>query len=187
MVAIACALFTGPVSADAQTPPQFEAYPAGPVYGGPKTALKLKRGTEAWHFRTMIREGYRAKPVNFAGHYVAIEWGCGAPCQQWAIVDARSGIVYSVPFSTGGEADYRVDSRLFVADPAQCKGEECEGSSALRALYRGDFAVYYRWDGHKLEEVYSAQNAHDRKDAGTQQPPASNPPLQPTRRTAPRG
>lgn len=162
--------------------PRFDDYPAAePVYRGPKARLKLRRGTDAWHFRTAIREGYDKTPVNFAGHCVAVEWGCGAPCQQWAIVDARSGSVHLVPFSTAGGAEYRVNSALFVADPPQCKADDCEGTAALKALYRGDHSAYYRWNGHAFEKIYSAEKSPPLKNA------PSNKPLQPARQTAPRG
>lgn len=160
--------------------PRFEQYPARPIYSGPAASPVLRRGTEAWRYRTAIREAYQANRVNFAGHYVAIYWGCGTSCQQWAIVDARSGSVYMVPFPTGGLADFRADSRLFIADPAQCNEEPCEGSAALMELYRGEYAVYYRWDGRRFESIYSVQKGR-RLDGGAREPTPSNEGLQPTR------
>jgi hypothetical protein len=41
----------------------------------------------------MIREGGKEGP-NFAGHYTIIQWGCGAACVSYAIIDARSGEVF---------------------------------------------------------------------------------------------
>ncbi len=45
-------------------------------------------------FRTMIRRGAADGP-NFAGPYTIAAWGCGASCLSTAIVDARSGHVFS--------------------------------------------------------------------------------------------
>ena len=138
-------------------PPRFEDYAPARQSSGSKARLALTRGTPAWRFRTVVRGGYRDKPVNFAGHYVAIEWGCGSPCQRWAFVDALTGAVYLVPTPTAGGEDYRRDSTLFVADPPPGPGEHCDGPPGVQeALCRGDFAVYYRWTGKRLEELYSA-------------------------------
>jgi hypothetical protein len=166
--------------------PRFEQCPARPIYSGPTASPVLRRGTEAWRYRTAIREAYQGTRVNFAGHYVAIYWGCGTSCQQWAIVDAQSGSVYMVPFPTGGLAEFRADSRLFIADPAQCNEEQCEGSDALMQLYRGEYAVYYRWNGRRLESVYSVDKSHQPNGSSREQTP-SNKPLQPTRAAKPNG
>lgn len=108
----------------------------------------------AWQFRTVIREGYESHSVNFAGHLVAISWGCGAPCQGWALVDVRNGIVYMVPFATAGGAALRPDGRLFVADPAQGTAGDCgDGPGLLEALCRGEDTTYYRWNGRALERI----------------------------------
>ena len=136
-----------------KAPPAFEAYPAD-VVSRPKAPLKLQRGTRAWQFRTVIREGYESHSVNFAGHLVAISWGCGAPCQGWALVDVRNGIVYMVPFATAGGAALRPDSRLFVADPAQGTAGDCgDGPGLMEALCRGEDTTYYRWNGRTLERI----------------------------------
>lgn len=113
----------------------------------------LRRGEDAWRFRTAIREAYGKTPVNFAGRFVAVEWACGAPCQSWAVVDARSGAVYMVPFPTAGGAEFHADSALFVAEPSRCVGDECEGPAALQELYRGAVTSYYVWNGDALEEL----------------------------------
>jgi len=36
--------------------------------------------------------------VNFAGHFIVANWGCGTGCSQFVIVDAINGIVYAPPF-----------------------------------------------------------------------------------------
>lgn len=164
--------------------PRFEDYPVQPIYSGPKAAPVLRRGSEAWRYRTAIRDAYAATPVNLGGHYVAIYWGCGTPCQQWAIVNAQSGVVFMVPFPTGGGAEFRPDSRLFVADPAQCDETQCEGAGALMQLYRGERTVYYRWDGRQLEAIYPVENPPRPNDAGRQ---ASDTPPAPTRAAEPDG
>lgn len=69
-------------------------------------------------FRTRLREG-AAKGPNFAGHYTLVMWGCGAACQMVAVVDAGDGQVSFAPFTTSEGASYRLDSRLFIANPPE--------------------------------------------------------------------
>lgn len=163
LITLAClvsaAILVAPSPARPGDLPRFEAYPAGAIYDGPKAPPRLRRGAAAWQYRSAIREAYEKTPVNFAGHHVAVEWGCGAPCQAWAIVDARSGSVYLVPFPTAGGAEYRADSMLFVADPPRCATSRCEGSTSTEALNRGEYSVAYRWNGHGLEEIHAAAKA----------------------------
>jgi hypothetical protein len=68
----------------------------------------------------MLREGAKQGP-NFAGHYTVVMWGCGSDCMEVAVVDAKTGHVYFVPFtvSPSMEADYRSNSRLFVRNPPE--------------------------------------------------------------------
>jgi hypothetical protein len=78
--------------------------------------------------------------VNFAGNYRVVLWGCGTSCESGAIVDAATGRVYDLPMSLEVGAQYRVDSRLFVADP----------SDEIRAVYGDDpparlHPTYYLW------------------------------------------
>ena len=76
-----------------QRPPTFAAYPAREIYAGPRATPKLRPRTDAWRFRTRIRQIARQK-LNFAGHYCLGSWGCGSECLHFAIVDARTGSVY---------------------------------------------------------------------------------------------
>jgi hypothetical protein len=136
--------------ADAQTAstrlPTFEDYPVKEVFSGtPHPPILIT--TEQHRFRTRIREGVEKgwgvwingqwgkeqnRPgANFAGHFVVIVWGCGAPCLMMAVSDAESGAVYNPPLSaTGGLAlpllvftnsvgrdadiEYRRDSQLMI-------------------------------------------------------------------------
>ena len=126
--------------------PTFEDYPVRKVFSGtPHPPILVT--AEQRRFRTMIREGvekgwgvwingewgkeqHRPGP-NFAGHYVVIVWGCGAPCLRMAVCDAETGEVYDPSLSAasgfalpllvfgnspGGDAEmeYRLDSRLMI-------------------------------------------------------------------------
>jgi len=76
--------------------PKLEDYPAKDIYQGKPTAPMLTT-TEARMFRTELRRQAALGP-NFAGHYTLALWGCGAGCTNGAVMDARSGKVWIVPF-----------------------------------------------------------------------------------------
>lgn len=128
-------------SAEAAKPvPRFEDYPEKTRYTGHPAAPRLDSPL-ARKFRTVLRDGAAQGP-NFAGHFTVVEWGCGSGCRQLAIVDARSGKVIAMPFTTlalpltadsdpdgAREAppeEYRPDSRLLALrgcrdeDEARC-------------------------------------------------------------------
>jgi hypothetical protein len=105
--------------ADAQTSstrlPTFEDYPVKEIFhGAPHPPILVT--PEQHRYRTRIRDGVEKgwgvstnggeeqhKPgPNFAGHYVVIVWGCGAPCLMMAVVDAETGAVYNPPVSADG-------------------------------------------------------------------------------------
>jgi hypothetical protein len=125
--------------------PKFEDYPVKEYFNGTPHAPILQT-QEQHRYRTRIREGVekgwgaringtgneqnRPGP-NFAGHYVVIVWGCGAPCLMMAVCDVATGAVYNPPISAthglgspllvsensvGRDADveYRLDSRLMI-------------------------------------------------------------------------
>lgn len=124
--------------------PRFEDYPVMDIFTG-TPAPPILNTSEERRFRTVIRQGLARgsgvedgvtgnelhKPgPNFAGHYAIITWGCGSPCLMAAIVDVKSGGVYSPPFHHGrGHSyfqvpwafpmspplEYRLNSRLLIA------------------------------------------------------------------------
>ena len=85
------------------------------IYNGPKAKIKIVHYQHR-RYRTMIRQGYKTRCVNFAGHYCFIEWGCGSPCRQSAIVDVITGQVYDAPGSAEGY-EFKKNSRLLISDP----------------------------------------------------------------------
>ena len=84
---------------------------------GPPAPVDLRSHPRAPRFRTMLREGARKGP-NFAGHFTITYWGCGhTDCATLAIIDARTGRVYFVPFNIESDIHYRRSSRLLLVDP----------------------------------------------------------------------
>ncbi len=108
----------------AQTPPvpKFDQFPS-PAYRGPVGHLDLS-SPDAYSYRTRLRNGAQ-QPVNFAGHYQLIQWGCGTTCSTGAVIDALTGRVTFLPavMTQGMQAsmdanfnsiEFRVNSRLIV-------------------------------------------------------------------------
>src|SRR5947207_2314439 len=129
--------------------PRFEDFTvaAAERFNGKPAAVKLT-SAQARRYRTMIREGAKVGP-NFAGHYTLVQWGCGAGCVQFAVVDAKTGVVYMPTFYVGplplveganGEPaeplQFQLDSKLVIVSGAP--NEKDEG------------VYYYKWDGERL-------------------------------------
>lgn len=115
------------------TPPQFEDFPVGTVYTGPRAPVNLGSNPEAHTYRTRLTEGAKA-PVNFAGHYIVVGWGCGTQCGAYMLIDAKNGKVFDGPAGSDPGVSFRANSSLFVveADPAR----------------------YYRWKDGTLILIY---------------------------------
>ena len=138
---------------DSDNDPRFEDMPVTEKFAGKPAPVKLLT-TEARRYRTVIREGAREGP-NFAGHFTIVTWGCGAGCVQFAIVDAKTGLVYSPRFYVAArthfdeETDqpdeplqFRIDSKLLIVSGSP--NEKNEG------------VYYYSWDGKRLALIKSA-------------------------------
>ena len=132
--------------------PRFEDFPVAEAeqFKGKPAAVKLV-SPEARKYRTVIREGSREEP-NFAGHYTIIEWGYGAGCVQFAVVDAKTGSVFMPSFYVGPRAlvegetaepeeplQYRIDSKLLIVSGSRNE--------------KGEGVYYYKWDGKRLELI----------------------------------
>ena len=115
-------------------PPQFAEYKAQPAFSGTPAAPQTNMNN-ARRFRTVLRAG-AAKGPNFDEHYTLVQWGCGAGCAQFSIVDAKTGSVYDPPFQSvsfgsteqGFVEDsgirYKLDSSLLVISGCP-DGKEC--------------------------------------------------------------
>ena len=72
--------------------PEFSDYAVKKIYSGKPATPVLSKGQRG--YRTVIREGAK-HDVQFAGHYTVPEFGCGAGCSAFYVVDSISGKVYS--------------------------------------------------------------------------------------------
>ena len=73
-----------------------------------KADINFKSNPKAELYRTVITEKYNKLDVNFASYYVITTWGCGSGCVTGVMVDARDGVVYSMPEDKdwGGNGTY---------------------------------------------------------------------------------
>jgi hypothetical protein len=104
-----------PGIAYAQKPPTFEDCPATVNMKYHATHLVLDARSRAYH--SVIADAARG-PVNFAGHYVLAQWGCGAGCVMAAAVDTKTGRVTSLPFTV---SDWPLD----VTEPLSYHTNSC--------------------------------------------------------------
>lgn len=125
-------------------PFKFEQYPIGVVERGvnKKPILSTKLAKQ---YKTVITAAM-AQPVNFAGQYRVVTWGCGTDCRGFAIINKMSGATYTMPGVEyiagvmGNDEDrleFKADSRLFIITGS--KNDQIEGK------------FYYLWDGKKLK------------------------------------
>jgi len=137
-------------STSATSTPNKSDYDCPDTFHGKPAQVDLGSSAEARNFRTELIAASK-KPADFAGYYVAASWGCGSPCQQWALIDLRDGKVYFAPFTTSLGGSYSISSRLFVADPSQAiaefrKNEATPGDFPLQTSY---------WEWQEREKKFS--------------------------------
>jgi hypothetical protein len=72
-------------------------YPAT-VFSGPKAKIDYRSNTNARTYKTIITQTYQKHKVDFGGHYIIAEWGCGMGCLMGAIIDIKTGKVYDLPW-----------------------------------------------------------------------------------------
>jgi hypothetical protein len=135
--------------------PVFSEYPAQKTGRRTSAPVHLQRNTDAWEFRTVLREGYGRGEPDFAGHYRIEMWGCGANCVAYAVADVFTGHIYftvfpalgETDFQTYGFVDYRPDSRLLIA-----LGPMQDDNSNLGV-------VYYLWNGKRFNRIAAFPDA----------------------------
>jgi len=119
MLAVSAAAAQGVVAKSASAP-RFQDYPVGEIFRG-QPAPPVLATAEQRRYRSRIIDGVlngegvwngswrnpiKASGPNFAGHYFVIRWGCGSDCLMMAIIDAKTGKVYSPPLSGAGTELY---------------------------------------------------------------------------------
>ncbi len=134
----------------------YSDYPAAQDFHGTPVAPDLST-PEARRFRTVLRS-QAAQGPNCAGHFTLALWGCGSVCVTGAIIDARSGKVFFLPFAVS-------DAVNVVADPdpylglqsisCQLDSELVVANGALNNDPKEVGMYFYRWHGGKLSLIHS--------------------------------
>lgn len=128
--------------------PRFEDYPAVPAVVERRAKLKLNSAF-ARKYRTALREGLRDYPVEFAGRYVVVTFGCGTTCMFGGWVDTQTGEAFGMPgildtfgpFGVETPLVFRADSRLVITlGAATTDASQPEAS-------------YHEWTGVKLVPI----------------------------------
>ena len=101
--------------------------------------VNFKSNPTARVYRTRISKEYNHNGVNFAGYYSFAYWGCGSPCTGCAIVDVRTGKVYSGPDSGFGYKFVK-DSRLLIVNPKDTVSNS--GQNPWDVVYREELWVW---------------------------------------------
>jgi hypothetical protein len=109
----------------------FEDYPVTEIYKGKVAPLKLTRKEKESVFGEKLQYTIENYPeIDFAGHYIVTTWSCGMWCDWSAIIDAKTGKVYSWNGMTShcypwldkdfacnenfSNVEHRIDSKLIV-------------------------------------------------------------------------
>lgn len=141
------------MAASAQSPamPRFDDYPAHRTFAGTPAAPQLETASYGRSFRTRLREGARTGP-NFAGTFTVVIWGCGAPCQMVAVIDAQSGRLSTHHLHTENGVEFRANSRLIVADPKRPGDPAGCVSCGTEAAYE--------WTGTEFRPIGPGEHPH---------------------------
>lgn len=133
--------------------PRFEDYATTDIFRGPAAPVRIESARYGRMFRTRLRAGARSGP-NFAGAFTVVQWGCGSSCQIVSIVDARTGLLSEQTLRTTNGVQYRVNSRLVVADPLNA------GDPPLSECAACGTPAAYVWTGRRFEPVGGGPHPH---------------------------
>lgn len=113
----------------AQRPPAFEDCPATVLAKhAPPRRLVFDARSRIYH--SVITDAARG-PVDFAGHYILAQWGCGSACLIAAAVDTKTGRVTSLPFTVSdwppdvtAPLTYRANSCMLIVEGSRNESDE---------------------------------------------------------------
>ena len=136
--------------------PTFGQYSAR-VEKLPNIQVDLKSSKYARNYRTNLRNAAK-QGVNFAGHFVVANWGCGTNCSETAIIDGRTGKVFFPEILQGatfgfceiGDSidepiQYKKNSRVFILNGF--KSGDLDKKDSKCGIY------YFEWTGTALRQV----------------------------------
>lgn len=125
--------------------PRFEEFRAQAFEPRPPVDPDVTGSRLGRAYRTRIRAGATTGP-NFAGHFTLVAWGCGSSCQEWAIIDARTGQVFDWLIRSTAGAEFYPDSRLLIVDSPKKVAELLNGEVPARCAVCGTPDAF-EWTG----------------------------------------
>jgi hypothetical protein len=139
--------------------PRFDEYSAGVPLAQAPLWPHVTVGPDSVRADVALA-GHAGGPPNFAAYLAVVEWGCGSPCQEQAVVNLRTGRVVSV-VNTGAGASYHLGSRLLVANPPDVAGCYDPRSAATQPefyVFNGDsLELIWTWDTTKIVDPQARQ------------------------------
>lgn len=163
--ALAAALALGASALRAQAPPHalpaFEDYHVADAFTGSPAPVKTAESKLARTYRTRLRDA-ESKGPNFAGHYTLVSWGCGSSCQEWAVIDARTGHVFDSMLQTTVGGEFRADSRLVLVDTPKLAAEMFGGPPPKDCAGCAGTVGAYEWRDDTWQPVsgFAATHVH---------------------------
>ena len=147
-------------------PPRFEDYPVTAVFSGtpasPKIVPSSKQDMDK--IRNGVEKGWgvfhgneEKLGTNFAGHFILIKWSCGSTCLEMAIVDAKTGDVFSPPDTTNCNVSFNLLHNLtYPGKATQSPEVQFRVDSNLLIIKSNSFGFsqlpstsYYLWQGNR--------------------------------------
>lgn len=139
ILSVACGLIAMMSPAYAQRVPAFKDCPRV-VQSINSTPRLVFADARIRRYRSVLRDA-ASGPVNFAGHYVLAEWGCGSGCVMAAAIDKKSGRVVPLPFTV---SDWPLD----VSEPIAYRADSCMLIVRGSRNENGEHGTYfYAFDG----------------------------------------
>jgi hypothetical protein len=135
--------------------PRYEDYPVPQTFSGAPAPVDLSTAEGARRYRTVLRAGARAGP-NFAGHFALVQWGCGSPCKEFAVIDVATGRVWRPHVWMGLGASFRLNSKLVIVDGPEYWQDAWFPDDSAHA-WMPTHAFYYVWEGDSLRLLDSAR------------------------------
>ena len=125
----------------------FAKYAVEEVSKVKKAPIDFSSYPEARSFRTRITEGYNEMEVNFAGHYVATYFGCGASCIMGFMVDVNDGKIYDLPLGEGKMCFWALDRAVHLASSNLFISSVCKENENDKEV----FYIASLWDDEAKE------------------------------------
>jgi len=123
--------------------PSFDTYHVNETFAGPYADLDVNSSPTGKRFKSVIRNSYVKKP-NFAGRYRVVSWGCGSNCHVFVLVDTKTGKIINAPGPAALDAEYHVDSALFIIDPPDLIKESGSDLYATEYFFWAESAGEFR-------------------------------------------